>query len=74
VSYLSNLDKFQSLVREPEAGLLAVHLVHEIWNKLFRSSLFWGVRQHWMIVIDVSGQPVDPIFKDPIVQEFDLPR
>jgi len=26
-----------------------------------RSSLFWDVTQHWLVVIDVSGQPIRPI-------------
>ena len=27
----------------------------------FRSSLFWDVAQHWLVVTDVSGQPIGPI-------------
>jgi hypothetical protein len=36
---------------------------------LVRSSLFWDVTQRGLIVTDVSGQPLGPIFKDPAVQD-----
>jgi len=34
-----------------------------------RSLLFWDVTQCTLAVIDVSGQPVDPIFKGRAGQE-----
>jgi hypothetical protein len=37
-----------------------------------RSSLFWDVTQHKLVVTDVSGQPVGPVFRGQVVQEPDF--
>jgi hypothetical protein len=41
------------------------------WNNkmIVRSSRFWNVRWHRLVVTDVSEQPFDPIFKNQAVQE-----
>ena len=39
-------------------------------NCIFKSLPFWDVRQRRLIVIDVSVQPIVPIFKGQAIQEF----
>jgi hypothetical protein len=39
-----------------------------------RSSLFWDVTERGLVVTNVSGQPIDPIFKGQAVQEVGIDR
>jgi hypothetical protein len=41
-------------------------------SKHMRSSLFWDITQHKLVVTNVLGQPVGPIFKGQAVQEHVL--
>jgi hypothetical protein len=37
-----------------------------------RLSFFWDVTQHILVITDVSGQPIFPIFKGQVVEEDGL--
>ena len=41
-------------------------------SKYNKSSPFWDVTQHRLVVIAVSGQPIGSIFKSQAVQEHTL--
>ena len=38
-------------------------------QSMLRSSLFWDVMQQRLVVMDILGQPITPIFKGQAVQE-----
>jgi hypothetical protein len=47
-------------------GVNAVML--KVSGKVMRSSIFWDVIQHRLVVIDVSGHPIGPIYRVKAVQ------